>query len=661
MCKCDAMFSAIQEELPHIMDYITNYAQDEYGCDSRDRSPVSEILRVWRANKTKLFQLLGDEVMVHKQISINAPETEKIDSLNELFNHNQAGDIFKKEFRSKVYDVLPRKCNEIGYTLFCEKVYNVEISPEDQQKINNEEVCLFAYECMDPGILAKNSISSNSNNLGRSITCSSGHKIEIPSTIKPLRFLNKFAKEFNLESFEQFRIAHSQILNDTKLSGQLTLSIHPLDYMTMSDNESNWSSCMSWEDHGDYRQGTVEMMNSPYVLVAYLESKAPMALLGLSRDDYEWNNKKWRCLFIVHDDVISKVKAYPYQNDELENIVLDWITELAEKNLGITYLPEDIPLKSISGHMTGMYNDKMQCNFYFSTYNMYNDFSNGAKAHCRINKEIYDNWVEEEDIYSIVDFDIHYSGPSECMWCGSIDASIPGESSLICNNCYTGYSCCRCGCSINEDDVYVDDCGEAWCPECYNENFITDFVSQSDIYLDDSVQVHLIPKQIWAKLQNLISMEEPDVPDELRGFIHQYEFERYFLEECSIIHSPTHYSNVINFCTKPYYKSYKEASEVNSYLPMVRYYGSVPKMMLDNRGCEIWFYVYDPDDEEFYKTDLCKDMNYSYPGPWYWKDSYIPSVWQENYVQAWNRHIHMGRYLLSNPDFECLLKLPEKE
>ena len=38
----------------------------------------------------------------------------------------------------------------------------------------------------------------------------------------------------------------------------------------MSDNNSGWESCMSWRNNGCYRRGTVEMMNSPYVIVAYL-------------------------------------------------------------------------------------------------------------------------------------------------------------------------------------------------------------------------------------------------------------------------------------------------------------------------------------------------------------------------------------------------------
>ena len=37
---------------------------------------------------------------------------------------------------------------------------------------------------------------------------------------------------------------------------------------------------MSWADYGCYRQGTVEMMNSPLMVVAYLTAEEPMHMPG---------------------------------------------------------------------------------------------------------------------------------------------------------------------------------------------------------------------------------------------------------------------------------------------------------------------------------------------------------------------------------------------
>ena len=75
--------------------------------------------------------------------------------------------------------------------------------------------------------------------------------------------------------------------------------------MTMSDNANNWSSCMRWTDrsggvdHGDYCAGTLECMNSPYIIIAYLHNPKHSFELSLyDCNDWQWNSKQWRELFI---------------------------------------------------------------------------------------------------------------------------------------------------------------------------------------------------------------------------------------------------------------------------------------------------------------------------------------------------------------------------
>ena len=120
------------------------------------------------------------------------------------------------------------------------------------------------------------------------------HEIRIPKTRWcVMRYPNNAMAQLNgqsLEEFEDFRIKHSRILSEKEFIGRLSLSIHPLDFMTMSDNDSDWSSCMSWRTCGSYRRGTVEMMNSPCVVVAYLSASKPMVLDRGSH--FKWNIKK---------------------------------------------------------------------------------------------------------------------------------------------------------------------------------------------------------------------------------------------------------------------------------------------------------------------------------------------------------------------------------
>ena len=45
------------------------------------------------------------------------------------------------------------------------------------------------------------------------------------------------------------------ILQDVKVSGDLVLSVHPLDYLSISDNNHNWYSCHSLD--GEYGAGNL--------------------------------------------------------------------------------------------------------------------------------------------------------------------------------------------------------------------------------------------------------------------------------------------------------------------------------------------------------------------------------------------------------------------
>ena len=125
------------------------------------------------------------------------------------------------------------------------------------------------------------------------INLRNGHKISIEKTTKPMRALGKLVKILNLdgEAFEEFRLEHSLIHNNKKVKGTLCLSIHPMDYMTMSTNSERWQTCMNWTEPGSYRGGTIEVMNSQMMVVAYLKSNEHKFFWDNGTN--EWNSKKF--------------------------------------------------------------------------------------------------------------------------------------------------------------------------------------------------------------------------------------------------------------------------------------------------------------------------------------------------------------------------------
>lgn len=239
---------------------------------------------------------------------------------------------------------------------------------------------------------------------------------------KPIKALKKVLPHMEKE-IEEFAIELSKYFNNATSKGDLILSIRPIDYVTLSDNHYNWSSCLSWDNEGSYRAGTLEMLTSPYVVVAYL---APSG----SEDPLD---KKWRQLFIVTPEVIAGSRQYPHRRDDISQIAFDTLRDLAKKNLNYVYDSSDA-----SG-------------VYFSTDLMYNDLS-------------YTNnvfpFAKKEDFVGT----IHYSGIALCQTCGE---PITEPDKLECECCDPSLYCCECGERVYEEDGYfIDEDGNIYCDNC---------------------------------------------------------------------------------------------------------------------------------------------------------------------------------------------------
>ena len=442
-------------DLTLIENYIRDYVVDtEYNIELNGKfAGVENILGPWNHAKPTLFKLFGEELILSKELSFTMTREELYRQIADL--------IYSNSFIQKV--------REFYYNGAFNKTWT---------DINGGWQVKEVVSCLtnSPDTLINNKFQFWPDDY-KKITLKVGkegtNSIDLFPSTKVMKVLGKIADMLNIEGFEEFRIAHSQILNQKYLKGDFSISIHPLDYMTMSDNECGWDSCMSWRNFGGYRQGTVEMMNSPCVIVAYMKSKTPLPVWG-----GEWNNKKWRCLFIVDENFICKVKSYPYQNDQFERNVINWIRELAEKNLGIKY-EEDII--SWNGEDNIDYHD----NYYtpnFCTGHMYNDF--GSCTHYMTFVKDFDN--EQKCI------NINYSGVSECMWCGAI-TEMDDDGDLACSTCVVKSYCHECGERIYSGEVYEDDHGFTYCLHCFENHTVVDTLTGLRGRRADHNPIYVIP------------------------------------------------------------------------------------------------------------------------------------------------------------------------
>ena len=409
-------------------------------------APLEYRLRHWDAAKSEhLAQLFGNKLILEKEIVFATPES---------------------QLRSKISRVLWDDTTAIGrfYKLITDPTpYTLDYDEYDRR------ARLFHTE-----FLACNRITHLQKPV--KIECN-GQTIQYSEGSKPVKVLGKLAHALGLDKeYEEFRLAHSQILNQKELKGSLCLSIHPLDYMTLSDNASGWSSCMSWQENGCYRIGTVEMMNSPFVVVAYLKS---------SKEDFhwrdgQWNNKHWRTLIIVHPETIVNVKNYPYENNELTKECLEWLRQLAITNLNWNYLSEPCQLWAESNYPI----ESLGHPVYFipETDAMYNDFGDGNP------------WaLLNPDISSRLH--INYSGERNCMWCGDyLDlCGDESESYVFCESCAdhgNWYYCECCNERVHEDDVYWAN-GASYCSCCYEEHCAECHISGDVFHKDELEKLYL--------------------------------------------------------------------------------------------------------------------------------------------------------------------------
>lgn len=348
--------------------------------------------------------------------------------------------------------------------------------------------------------------------------------LQISKGMKPVKAIQKVINYFDFilpqkeyeelkSSFEEFRIAHSRVFNTKTIKGQLCFSIHPFDFITMSDNSLNWTSCMNWRERGCYRIGTVEMMNSNNVVCCYIESDDIPFYFNdedqEQKEEYRWNNKKFRELAYVTKDIIINGKSYPYKNKDTDDLVIKTLKDLALKNLGWKYSfgPEvyrDMD-HFFSGRSMNIIRNKIangttkKNSILFDTNGMYNDILNVATDHLSPFK-CYRNKVDKTKIYSL-------SGKAPCLCCNK-PVIYPQYEDIKINTLVLDYN----DRYENVEEVLCEECkGDFECYYCKKESK-TKYPHKVKVYLSynrEIVERSICDKCFKAKIRKCPDCGKP--------------------------------------------------------------------------------------------------------------------------------------------------------
>lgn len=453
----DILKTISKEELDMITKYRRAYAaygdgDDRYDCQyenvEENFASTERVLRFWAENKEKLYHLFGDKLIISKEFYYEKSEEELTRQMRRALSYGENVDGIRNtqtitkasQFYHEIYTAIHKLYYESGMTSY------------------------IFYGLID----WDNIIDNRYAGPNATIELKEDDRVEvykIQTGTKITKAYAKIAQFYGIENFEEFRLVHSQVLNQKKLKGTLCLSIHPLDFMTMSDNSLDWQSCMSWRDYGCYRQGTVEMMNSPVVAVAYIKGDSDYTDGSC---DLKWNNKKWRQLIVIDDKIISGIKSYPYYNKDISIKAIDFAVSLfgedGDFNTGAVEVDRGCNRNNVEVAFSDGEEVIFEGGISFETEKMYNDIYDGGE-------HMGYAYISRKTAHNTRMTTIVYSGETECMWCGEEDSDIY-HASLVCGSCYrenrhTIY-CSYCDSSIDTDydDYYTVD-GHTLCEDCY--------------------------------------------------------------------------------------------------------------------------------------------------------------------------------------------------
>ena len=279
---------------------------------------------------------------------------------------------------------------------------------------------------------------------------------------------------FSGDLLEELQTEYSKIFNNKELNGYINLSIHPMDYLTMSVNNSGWESCLNIYD-GSYRAGTSALMNSNNTIVAYFTTKDSLTETELV-SGITWNDKKWRTLLTVGESFLHLNRQYPYSFDEMSEAALDFAEEIffADRKLSCTkkrsesnmyiQVNEDLMYNDTDYHETKV---RLTSDYDVDRTNFVEICCNGTCPVCG------------EEKYEI-------SKHLECCNCGSFTkCSICGEYcdedseysiyvegvGYVCESCSENYSYCEfCECYYPHSDLYICESEASICLGCIETN-----------------------------------------------------------------------------------------------------------------------------------------------------------------------------------------------
>ena len=307
----------------------------------------------------------------------------------------------------------------------------------------------------------------------------------------------------------------SMLIQENKVEGYLCLSVHPLDFLSASENTHNWRSCHALD--GEFRCGNLSYMMDKSTVMCYLKSDEDACLPDFPRD-IKWNSKKWRMYLYLSENhnCIMASRQYPFFSQD----ALNWVRDALFAKLHFStyrWSPWYHDRISRYTHVTdgGQQIDNssygLSMNYYPIGNKLYGDKDiiidgkNSQHFNDLLNSSCYTPWYcwRQDSGY---DVKFVLGGEIPCLICGhnhieytdrmmcydcACDRGIGAEDLAICDNCGTEFDeneghwlgddyvcpdcwyaltteCATCGDRFTDSDInYDEETNDYYCDYCY--------------------------------------------------------------------------------------------------------------------------------------------------------------------------------------------------
>lgn len=300
----------------------------------------------------------------------------------------------------------------------------------------------------------------------------------------------------------------SQLIQEDCITGTLCFSVHPLDYLSSSENTYNWRSCHALD--GEYRAGNLSYMLDSSTIICYIKGSNNVKL-PMFPDDVPWNNKKWRVLIYLSDnwDLLFAGRQYPFNSEYGMNETKRALLGVLKKN----YWDYSDWIDPVIDEIPDSYDHRFDLNHEYIAMRgeLYKvdevviDAPNSKHFNDVLHSSVYKphfSLIHNKPWFKEPFSRVHVGGACNCLRCGNNFITL--TESFMCDDCSLEYgdfdenlytTCDCCGRRIFIDDSWVvdgddvcDNCIHTecfWCPECeeyhYNEKRV--YLEEQDIHV----------------------------------------------------------------------------------------------------------------------------------------------------------------------------------